>query len=359
MLPNHLARFADKIPVLDHGFLRLVDVMGDDGAIIEAARVSTGKGRTEHKWVERADKRVICAVCNRARVWVSEHDEWAHDPVCFAGDRHFLDYMMRNGHHSPFEMCEIKLHVRMPIFVARQWIRHRTANVNEYSGRYSEMIDDAFVIAPDGWRAQDTVNKQGSADGIDKWPDGYSVSHYPEGAYVHDSPGPIAAADMGNRETNVTPGAYLTRRQEILQAFARAVYAERLAFGVSRELARVDMPLGNYTEWYWKIDLRNLFHFLGLRMDAHAQHEIQVYANAIAEIVQAWCPLAWGAFENHRLHAQTLSGKAAAALRQILEKSGVSPQLSPESLAAHRDFVALDKADREALLRLLDVEGAP
>lgn len=334
-----LARFADKIPVLNHGFLHLVDVMGDDGAIIEAARVSTGKGRTEHKWKTKGNAQTpeTCAVCGVEAFYGMEPPS-SYPRFCVEGDRRFIGFLMRSRHTTPFEQCEIKLHVKLPIFVARQWIRHRTWSFNELSGRYSEMPDETFRVKAESWRGQDTVNRQGSAGMVTTWPQ-------PDG-YLD-----------GKRPPDDTPGKWLSIMQDQVQFMTRQDYQRRLAFGVSKELARVDLPLSTYTEWYCKTDLHNLLHFLGLRMDAHAQPEIQVYANAIAEIVKVWCPLTWAAFEKHRLNAQTLSGPAVAALRSILEKSGLSAELSPKRLAEHRDFAALDKADRETLLRLIDVEG--
>jgi thymidylate synthase (FAD) len=220
--------------VLDDGFVRVVDYMGTDAAIVQAARVSYGAGTKQ----------------------VSE-------------DRSLIRYLIRHRHTTPFEMCEIKLHVRVPMDCWRQWIRHRTANINEYSTRYSVAIDTASRTAPDGWRLQAADNKQGSAGFLD-----------------------------GAR------GAELSRKEAELQNHARAVYEERLAAGIAREQARKDLPLSTFTEAYWKIDLHNLLHFLELRMGAGAQQEIRQYANTIGrELVSRWCPLTWEAFVDYRLHA--------------------------------------------------------
>jgi thymidylate synthase (FAD) len=220
------------LPVLDDGFVRVVDYMGDDGSIVQAARVSYGKGTRR----------------------VSE-------------DRGLIRYLLRHRHTTPFEMCEIKLHVRVPMDCWRQWIRHRTANVNEYSTRYSVAIDQAQTTAPGQWRQQASGNKQGS-----------------EGC---------AAAEVGSR---------LSEREAELQALAREIYEERLEAGIAREQARKDLPLSTYTEAYWKVDLHNLLHFLALRMDPHAQEEIRAYATLIGEqIVAKWVPLAWEAFQDYRM----------------------------------------------------------
>jgi thymidylate synthase (FAD) len=224
--------------VLDDGFVRLVDYMGNDSAIVQAARVSYGRGT----------KRV-------------------HE------DRGLIRYLLRHAHTTPFEMCEIKLHVRVPMDIWRQWIRHRTASVNEYSTRYSEAIDGAHRTAPDAWRLQSTSNRQGSSGRLP-----------PEA------------------------GARLSAEEADLVKRAREAYEGRLAAGVAREQARKDLPLSTYTEAYWKIDLHNLLHFLALRMDAHAQQEIRAYATLIGEeIVARWVPVTWEAFLDYRRNAMTLS----------------------------------------------------
>lgn len=219
------------LPVLDDGFVRVVDYMGDDGSIVQAARVSYGKGTKK----------------------VSE-------------DRGLIRYLLRHRHTTPFEMAEIKLHVRVPMDCWRQWIRHRTANVNEYSTRYSIAIDASQTTGPDEWRQQAASNRQGS-DGV----------------------------------ADAATGAKLTASEKDLQDHARRVYNERLELGVAREQARKDLPLSTYTEAYWKVDLHNLLHFLALRMDAHAQKEIRDYATVIGEqIASKWVPLTWEAFEDYR-----------------------------------------------------------
>ena len=224
--------------VLDAGFVRVMDYMGTDKSIVQAARVSYGTGTMK-----------------------------VHE------DRGLIRYLMRHRHTTPFEMCEIKLHVCVPMDCWRQWIRHRTAHVNEYSTRYSEAIDATQRTASNAWRQQATANRQGSTGFIEE-----------------------------------ESGRYLSRREKELQDTARGVYEERLSKGVAREQARKDLPLSTYTEAYWKIDLHNLFHFLSLRIDEHAQAEIRSYANVIGEeIVAKWCPIAWDAFTDYRLNALHLT----------------------------------------------------
>ncbi len=223
---------------LDDGFVRVVDYMGSDESIVQAARVSYGAGT----------KRV-------------------HE------DRGLIRYLMRHRHTTPFEMCEIKLHVRVPMDAWRQWIRHRQSSTNEYSTRYSVAIDAAQRTAPEGWRLQSTKNRQGSEEKLDR-----------------------------------SRGADLSKKESELQDLARKRYEERLAAGVAREQARKDLPLSTYTEAYWKIDLHNLLHFLRLRMDAHAQEEIRTYAEVIGkELVSRWCPLTWEAFLDYSMNALELS----------------------------------------------------
>lgn len=237
------AMLGEPIRVLDDGFVRVVDYMGDDAAIVQAARVSYGKGtRRVHE------------------------------------DRALIRYLMRHDHTTPFEMCEIKLHVRVPMDSWRQWIRHRTASVNEYSTRYSEAIDGAQRTAPGAWRTQSSGNRQGS--------------------------GEMLPEDVGAR---------FSAEERELQEKARAIYEARIAAGVAREQARKDLPLATFTEAYWKIDLHNLLHFLDLRMDVHAQLEIREYATAIGEqIVAKWVPVAWQAFLDYRRHATRFSRAEAA-----------------------------------------------
>ena len=244
------ALLGKRIDCLDKGFVRLIDVMGDDAAIVQAARVSYGSGT----------KKVL-------------------------EDRGLIRYLLRHAHTTPFEMVEFKFHVKLPIFVARQWIRHRTANVNEYSGRYSEMKDEFYTPNPNDIRPQSVLNKQGRSE--ETLPDGIA-----EQAAI--------AFKAGQDE-------------------AYAQYQEFLEQGIAREIARINLPVSNYTEWYWKIDLHNLFHFLRLRIDSHAQYEIRVFAEAIAELVRPFVPHAWEAFEDYVLNAHRMTAPELKVLKHLLE----------------------------------------
>jgi thymidylate synthase (FAD) len=285
-----------KFPVLDDGFVALVDVMGDDAAICQAARVSYGAGTR---------------------------------PV--SDDRTLIRYLMRHRHATPFEMAEIKLLVRVPMDAWRQWIRHRTANVNEYSTRYSEAIDSAQKTAPDAWRSQATANKQGSAGAVAEWPEGYRLDltgdeFWAEGPVVDRGDKGFRCLDDG---TPPTPGGYLSEIEASLQSQARHVYEERIKFGVAREQARKDLPLSTYTEAYWKCDLRNVLGFLALRMDSHAQAEIRAYAEIIGrEIVAPLFPETWSAFEDYTLASLTLSRLDIQALREVIAGVPVGPTLA-------------------------------
>jgi len=277
--------------VLGDGFVRVVDYMGSDESVVQAARVSYGKGTKK----------------------VNE-------------DRGLIRYLLRHSHTTPFEMCEIKLHLRVPMDCWRQWIRHRTANINEYSTRYSIAVDATQKTSPDEWRQQSKDNKQGS--------EGFADSIL---------------------------GAQLSQQEQELQDYARRVYNERVEKGIAREQARKDLPLSTYTEAYWKIDLHNLLHFLALRMDSHAQFEIRSYANVICnEIVRRWCPIVWEAFFDYRMSGSTLtrleieiiraiqSGSADRA-RELAVKFGLLPPLGQE-IKRNRE-----REDLEAKLALLNI----
>ena len=261
--------------VLDHGFVRVIDYMGDDAAIVQAARVSYGAG-TRH----------------------------------VSNDEGLIRYLMRHWHSTPFEMCEVKLHVKLPVFVARQWIRHRTANVNEYSARYSILDREFYIPAPENLAAQSTVNNQG------------------RGA--------------------VLEGAEAARVLDLLKADADRAYDHYEAMlsqdgqqGLARELARMNLPANVYTQWYWKVDLHNLFHFLRLRADAHAQYEIRVYAEAIAEMVRDWVPAAYAAFEDYRMGGVQISAKGVAVLRRRLAGEVVTQETSGMGKGEWREFEAV------------------
>ncbi len=259
--------------VLDHGFVRVIDYMGDDSAICQAARVSYGKGTK--------------AVSN---------------------DKGLIRYLMRHWHSTPFEMCEIKLHVKLPVFVARQWIRHRTANVNEYSARYSILDREFYIPAPEHLAAQSVVNNQGRGAPLE--------------------------------------GEEAARVLEILKADSHRAYdhyeemiSQEGQSGLARELARMNLPMNIYTQWYWKVDLHNLFHFLRLRADSHAQYEIRVYADAICKIVADWVPAAFGAFEDYRMGGAQFSGKGMEVLRRMLKGEKVTQETSGMSAGEWRELM--------------------
>ncbi|MGQ9753081.1 MAG: FAD-dependent thymidylate synthase [Thermaceae bacterium] len=257
-----------EIRVLDKGFVRLVDGMGDDSSVVQAARVSYGEGTKTHR-----------------------------------EDRALIDYLMRHRHTSPFEMVVFKFHIKAPLFVARQWFRHRTASVNEISGRYSVLKDEFYE--PPSWRYQDGENKQGS-----------------KGSFQD----PEASALL----KEITAEAY-------------GAYQTLLERGIAREMARMVLPLNLYTEFYWKQDLHNLFHFLKLRLDPSAQWEIRAYAQAIAEIVKAKVPMCWESFEEHILHGATLSRTELSALRGLLTPEVYENALKALGLKGGRLREALEK----------------
>ena len=261
--------------VLDHGFVRVIDYMGDDAAICQAARVSYGRGTKS-----------------------------------VSNDEGLIRYLMRHWHSTPFEMCEIKLHVKLPVFVARQWIRHRTANVNEYSARYSILDREFYIPARDDLAAQSTTNNQG------------------RGAVLSDE-----------------EAARVLRllHEDAMRCYDH--YEEMISDegqqGLARELARMNLPANIYTQWYWKVDLHNLLHFLRLRADAHAQYEIRVYAEAICAIVADWVPAAYRAFEDYRMGGTTLSATALECVRRMLKGEEVTQENSGMSKGEWREFVGV------------------
>ncbi|HLJ10753.1 MAG TPA: FAD-dependent thymidylate synthase [Planctomycetaceae bacterium] len=267
-----------KFPVLNDGFVCLVDCMGDDGSVVQAARVSYGEGT----------KRV-------------------------SDDRTLVRYLMRHRHTTPFEMAELKFLVRVPMDCWRQWIRHRTASVNEYSTRYSVAIDSMQATLPQEWRTQADQNRQGS------------------GAPLPD--------ELGKR---------LSEDEHHFQVTARQVYQKRLEAGVAREQARKDLPLSTYTESYWKIDLHNLLHFLALRMDSHAQQEIREYAAVIGEkIVQPLFPIVWEAFADYRLGSLFLSRLETA----VIQRLACRPKVAGAAFWTEEDFLAVQDESWRSLSR--------
>jgi thymidylate synthase (FAD) len=272
-VPAMEALLYQPIPVLDHGFIRVIDYMGDDSAVVQAARVSYGAGTKK----------------------VRE-------------DAGLINYLMRHRHTSPFEMCELKIHVKMPIFVARQFLRHRVASANEVSGRYSILDREFYMPVPEKLAAQAKTNRQGRGDMLSET----------EAERVLE----ILRADAAS--------AYTHYEEMLNEIDGEVVDPERQ--GLARELARMNLPVSLYTQLYWKMDLHNLLHFLNLRADAHAQYEIRVYAEALIEIVKQWVPLTYAAFMDYRMGAYELSAKGLAAVRRMLrgekverESTGMSP----------------------------------
>jgi thymidylate synthase (FAD) len=272
-VPALEAMLFQATPVLDNGFVRVIDYMGDDAAVVQAARVSYGRGTKA----------------------VSE-------------DRGLIRYLMRHRHSTPFEMCEIKYHVKLPIFVARQWIRHRTANVNEYSARYSILDREFYIPAPEQLAAQSASNRQGRGN----------VLQGAEAAHV---------LDLLREDATRNYDHYV----EMLNEDEAGQPVDPGRQGLARELARMNLTLNAYTQWYWKTDLHNLFHFLSLRADAHAQYEIRVYAEAMLESVEAWVPHCAEAFRDFRLGAVTLSAGMMAVVKQML--AGAQPQQKGSGLS--------------------------
>ena len=252
--------------VLDHGFVRVIDYMGDDSAIVQSARVSYGKGTKQ-----------------------------------ISNDKGLIKYLMRHRHSTPFEMCEIKFHIKLPIFIARQWIRHRTANVNEYSARYSILDKEFYIPSMENVAAQSTINNQGRGE----------VLSSDEAAEVISILKKDAEQTYANYET-------------LLNENPNGESIDSSKPGVARELARMNLTLNTYTQWYWKIDLNNLLHFLALRADAHAQYEIRVYADIMMDIVKKWVPIAADAFEDYRIGGTEVSAKEINLLKKLLKGEKVS-----------------------------------
>jgi thymidylate synthase (FAD) len=270
------------LPVLDHGFVRVIDYMGDDAAVVQAARVSYGRGTKK----------------------VQE-------------DAGLLRYLLRHKHTTPFEMCEIKYHVKLPIFVARQWIRHRTANVNEYSARYSILDREFYVPAPEHLAAQSSANRQGRGDVLQ---------------------GEEAAETLAilKRDSEQAYDDYERLLNE--RADGSAIDDDRQ--GLARELARMNLPVNFYTQWYWKCDLHNLMHFLMLRADPHAQYEIRAYAEVMLETVRRWVPLTCQAFEDYARGGLQLSAQGLAVVQRLLAGERVTQADSGMSAREWRELMA-------------------
>jgi len=288
------AILGEPTPVLDHGFVRVIDYMGDDAAIVQAARVSYGSGTKS----------------------VRE-------------DEALIRYLMRHRHTTPFEMCEIKLHVKLPIFVARQWIRHRMASVNEQSARYSILDNEFYIPAPEHLAAQATSNRQGRGDVLE---------------------GDEAAIVMAALELNASTNYRIY--QWMLNEGGDWVEHDPSRKGVARELARMNLTLNTYTQWYWKTDLHNLFNFLALRADSHAQYEIRAYADVILGITEAWVPMACQAFRDYRLGAVTLSAQMLDVVRRLLagEQAVIPPPgLTPREWVEMWDVLELPTVAEEGV----------
>ena len=279
----------EPLPVLDHGFVRVIDYMGDDAAVVQAARVSYGRGTKRQR-----------------------------------DDQGLINYLMRNWHTSPFEMCEIKLHVKLPIFVARQWIRHRTANVNEYSARYSILDNEFYIPEPEHVAVQSSTNRQGRGD--------------------------VLEADEARRVQEIL-------RDDAMRAYAH--YEQLLNEGpdgsaadpehpsLARELARMNLSLNFYTQWYWKTDLHNLMHFLRLRADAHAQWEIRAYADVMAGILERWTPMTHRAFVDYRLGSEQVSRQGMEAIRRMLKGEAVTAKDVGMSPGEWRELMATLETSEE------------
>ena len=283
-VPALEAMLHSAIPVLDHGFIRVIDYMGDDAAVVQAARVSYGRGTRR----------------------VSE-------------DAGLIRYLMRHRHSTPFEMCEIKFHVKLPIFIARQWIRHRTANVNEYSARYSILDREFYIPAPEHLAAQSATNRQGRGEVL-------------IGAEAEE------VLRVLREDATRTYDHYAAMLNEDAEGNKR----DPARAGLARELARMNLTLNTYTQWYWKTDLHNLMHFLSLRADAHAQYEIRAYAEAMLACLDAWVPATAAAFRDYRLGAFTFSAAMLAALRRMLAGETVD-----------RREVGLSKREWEEMMTVL------
>ncbi len=264
--PELEAVLYQPIEVLDHGFVRVIDYMGDDSSVVQSARVSYGKGTKK-----------------------------------ISNDKGLIKYLMRHRHSTPFEMCEIKFHIKLPIFIARQWIRHRTANVNEYSARYSILDKEFYIPSAENLAAQSQINNQGRGDALTD----------DEASNVIQILKNDAEQTYANYET-------------LLNENSSGGVLDEGKSGIARELARMNLTLNTYTQWYWKIDLNNLLHFLALRADDHAQFEIRVYADVMLDLVKKWVPLTYEAFEDYRMGGTELSAKEIHLMKKLLKGEKVS-----------------------------------
>lgn len=269
----------EPIPVLDHGFIRVVDYMGDDAAVVQAARVSYGRG-TKKK----------------------------------TEDKGLINYLMRHRHSSPFEMCEIKLHVKLPIFIARQWIRHRTANVNEYSARYSILDKEFYLPSVQHLAAQSSNNRQGRGESLNE---NYATE----------------VLNILKNDAEQTYDHYEYLLNEDGSNSSRP--------GLARELARMNLPINFYTQWYWKIDLYNFMHFIALRADKHAQYEIRAYAEVMLKILKRWVPFTYEAFMDYRIGGAHLSAKGLEVIHKLLNNQPIDQPSSNMSVREWDELMAI------------------
>lgn len=283
----------EPFKVLDKGFIRVIDYMGNDAAVTQAARVSYGKGT---KTVSK--------------------------------DKGLIDYLMRHRHTTPFEMCEIKFHVKLPIFIARQWIRHRTANVNEYSARYSVLSKEFYIPEPDQLAVQSMTNMQGRGD--------------------------VLSTEESQRVLEILKGdaeRCYDHYQEMLNQDEQENILDENRLGLTRELARMNLTMNYYTEWYWKIDLHNLLHFISLRADPHAQYEIRAYADVMADLVKKWVPFSYEAFVKYRQNATHLSQTATEIVKKLIRGEKIDPDNKGMAAREWREFLAQMDLNEEDVLK--------
>ena len=267
--------------VLDHGFVRVIDYMGNDTSIVQAARVSYGEGTKKSR-----------------------------------DDKSLIFYLMRHWHSTPFEMCEIKLHVKLPVFVARQWIRHRTANVNEYSARYSILDNEFYIPKSENLASQSSSNNQGRGD--------------------------VLEGEEAKKVIQILKSDSLRS----YKSYEKMLSKENKK-GLARELARMNLPTNIYTQWYWKTDLHNLFNFMRLRNDLHAQYEIRVYAEKIAELVKKWVPFAFEAFEQYQLNSSHLSSNGLSCIKRLMKGEDVSQDNSGMGKREWKEFCEIIGKDHK------------
>ena len=267
--------------VLDHGFVRVIDYMGNDTSIVQAARVSYGEGTKKSR-----------------------------------DDKSLIFYLMRHWHSTPFEMCEVKLHVKLPVFVARQWIRHRTANVNEYSARYSILDNEFYIPKSENLASQSSSNNQGRGD--------------------------VLEGEEANKVIQILKSDSLRS----YKSYEKMLSKENKK-GLARELARMNLPTNIYTQWYWKTDLHNLFNFIRLRNDIHAQYEIRVYAEKIAELVKKWVPFAFEAFEQYQLNSSHLSSNGLSCIKRLIKGEDISQDNSGMGKREWKEFCEIIGKDHK------------